>query len=117
MRGLFLFRHQILATITTIIEYLLTEPNLPPNIQRTLNIIVGPIMDVTVRDLQDFGKVVKDSRKNSEGLRQVEAARLIGVSPPVLNKIEQGKEIWLSKALEICNALGIEVILRYAERD
>ena len=73
-------------------------------------------MDTRIETPSDFGQVVRQARKTGE-LRQVDAARLIGVSPPVLNKLEQGKEVWLSKALEICNALGIEVILRFREGD
>ena len=69
-----------------------------------------------VETLADFGRIVRAVRKNN-ALRQVEAARLIGVSPPVLNKLEQGKEVWLSKALDICNALGIELILRFREEE
>ena len=71
-------------------------------------------MEAPIKTLSDFGQIVLSARK-SNGLRQVEAAHLIGVSPPVLNKLEQGREIWLSKALDICNALGIEVILRFRE--
>jgi transcriptional regulator with XRE-family HTH domain len=61
-----------------------------------------------------MGEVVRKARK-SAALRQVDAARMVGVSLPVLNKLEQGREVWLSKAFEICNALGIEVILRTHE--
>jgi transcriptional regulator with XRE-family HTH domain len=68
-------------------------------------------MDKRVQTLAEFGQIVRDVRKSSP-LRQVDAAHLIGVSPPVLNKLEQGREVWLSKALEICNSLGIEVVLR-----
>ena len=68
-------------------------------------------MDKEIRTISDFGSVVHQARK-SANLRQVDAAHLIGVSPPVLNKLEQGKEVWLSKAIGICNALGIEIILR-----
>ena len=71
-------------------------------------------MDTIVRTIEEFGVVVRDTRK-AGGLRQVEASHLIGVSPPVLNKLEQGKEVWLSKAIEICNALGIELVLRTSE--
>lgn len=69
-------------------------------------------MDISVTDSVSFGHAIREVRKNQAALGQVEAARLIGVSPPVLNKLEQGKEIWLSKALAICNGLGIEVVLR-----
>ncbi len=72
-------------------------------------------MEIPVTDMASFGLAVREVRKNRAALGQVEAARLIGVSPPVLNKLEQGKEIWLSKALEICAGLGIEVILRLPE--
>ena len=72
-------------------------------------------MEVVVKTLQDVGRVILENRK-SVGLLQKEAAQLIGVSPPVLNKIEQGREIWLSNALKIFHALGIEVVLRYRER-
>lgn len=68
-------------------------------------------MEKRVQTVAEFGQVVREARKCGR-LRQVEAAHLIGVSPPVLNKLEQGKEVWLSKALEICNSLGIEVLLR-----
>lgn len=71
-------------------------------------------MDTTVRTIEEFGAVVRGARK-AGGLRQVEASHLVGVSPPVLNKLEQGKEVWLSKAIEICNALGIELVLRTPE--
>lgn len=74
-------------------------------------------MDIPVGDMQEFGRVVREVRKNQAKLGQVAASRLIGVSPPVLNKLEQGKEVWLSKALEICNGLGIQVILRLPEGD
>ncbi len=69
-------------------------------------------MEISVTDMASFGQAVREARKNRAALGQVEAARLIGVSPPVLNKLEQGKEVWLSKALEICAGLGIEVVLR-----
>jgi transcriptional regulator with XRE-family HTH domain len=68
-------------------------------------------VDIHIETLSDFGEVVHKARK-SASLRQVDAAHLIGVSPPVLNKLEQGKEVWLSKAINICNALGIEIVLR-----
>lgn len=73
-------------------------------------------MEIMIETLADFGQVVLRARK-ANNLRQVEAAHLIGVSPPVLNKLEQGKEIWISKALEICNGLGIEVVLRFRDGD
>lgn len=72
-------------------------------------------MDIPVADMTSFGQVIREVRKNRAALGQVEAAHLIGVSPPVLNKLEQGKEVWLSKALEICAGLGIEVVLRLPE--
>jgi transcriptional regulator with XRE-family HTH domain len=68
-------------------------------------------METPVKSIADVGAVVRRARKKA-GLRQVDAALAIGVSPPVINKLEQGREIWLSKTLEICNALGIEVVLR-----
>ena len=74
-------------------------------------------MDVVVSNMESFGRVVRAARKQQVALGQVEAARLIGVSPPVINKLEQGKEVWLSKALEICNGLGIEVVLRLPDGD
>ena len=63
-----------------------------------------------VRTPEEFGAAVLQARK-AGALRQVEAAHLIGVSPPVLNKLENGKEVWLSKAIDVCNALGIEIVL------
>jgi transcriptional regulator with XRE-family HTH domain len=73
-------------------------------------------MQTAVRSVAELGEVVRKARKAAL-FRQVDAARLIGVSPPVLNKLEQGREVWLSKAFEICNALGIEVILRTRAED
>lgn len=72
-------------------------------------------MDITVASIEDFGRAVREARKTRAALGQVEAARLIGVSHPVLNKLEQGKEVWLSKALAVCQGLGIEVVLRLPE--
>ena len=69
-------------------------------------------MDIQITDPVEFGEAVKLARKKIAGLGQVESARLLGVSPPVMNKLEQGKEVWLSKAIDICNGLGIEIILR-----
>ena len=71
-------------------------------------------MDTEIRTLSDFGSVIRKARKSAD-LRQVDAAHLIGVSPPVLNKLEQGREVWLSKAISICNALGVEIILRFPD--
>lgn len=71
-------------------------------------------MEAKIETSSDFGEFIRKARK-SGNLRQVEAARLIGVSPPVLNKLEQGKEVWLSKALEVCKALGVEIVLRVPE--
>lgn len=71
-------------------------------------------MEKKIETLSDFGEVVLRARKFSV-LRQVDAAHLIGVSPPVLNKLEQGKEVWLSKALDICKGLGIDVVLRFPD--
>jgi transcriptional regulator with XRE-family HTH domain len=73
-------------------------------------------METAVRSVNELGDVVRKARKAAL-LRQVDAARMIGVSPPVLNKLEQGREVWLSKAFAICNALGIEVILRTRGED
>ena len=71
-------------------------------------------MEKKIETVSDFGEVVVTARKAS-ALRQVDAAYLIGVSPPVLNKLEQGKEVWLSKALTICKGLGIEIVLRFPD--
>jgi transcriptional regulator with XRE-family HTH domain len=71
--------------------------------------------NITVHTLEEFGLAIRKVRKSLAGLRQIEAAHLIGISPPVLNKLEQGKEVWLSKALEVCQALGIEIVLHLPE--
>lgn len=73
-------------------------------------------MDVTVGTPEDFGRAIREVRKELAQLRQVEAAHLVGVSPPVLNKLERGREVWLSKALMVCNALGVEIVLRIPDR-
>ena len=74
-------------------------------------------MDIKASTIETFGQFVRDVRKRHTDLGQVDAARLIGVSPPVMNKLEQGKEVWLSKALDICNGLGIEIILRFPDEE
>ena len=71
-------------------------------------------MEKTVNSLVEIGEVIK-ARRRQEGFRQVDLAQWIGVSPPVLNKIEQGKEIRLSLLLHICQELGIEIVLRNKE--
>jgi DNA-binding XRE family transcriptional regulator len=73
---------------------------------------IGADMDIQITTPEEFGKVVREARKHRAHLRQVEAAQIIGVSHTVLNKLEQGKEVWLSKAIELCNGVGIEIILR-----
>ena len=81
--------------------------------QNSTNIVFfGCAMERRVESLLDIGLVIK-ARRHQAKFRQVDLAHWIGVSPPVLNKIEQGKEIRLSLLLRVLHDLGIEMVLRH----
>lgn len=71
---------------------------------------MGLRIDVT--NTAEFGNAVKLARKERSGLVQREAAFLVGVSPPFLNKLERGGPgVHLGKVLQVCQNLGIKIIL------
>lgn len=60
---------------------------------------------------KDFGNAVRNSRKKS-GLRLVDAALALGISPTALCNLEQGKGgTRLSTALRVAAELGVEITL------
>lgn len=72
----------------------------------------------TIETVSDLGRLVRRARKKLAGLRQQEAARLCGVSPPFLGKLENGGEtVQLGKVLQVCASLGIEIQVRLPEEE
>ena len=62
-----------------------------------------------ITNTAELGNTIKRARKAS-GLTQKEAAFLAGVSPPFLNKLEQGASaVHLGKVLQVCANLGIKI--------
>jgi transcriptional regulator with XRE-family HTH domain len=70
---------------------------------------------IEITDTTEFGNAVKLARKSC-GFIQRETAFLAGVSPPFLNKLERGGVgVHLGKVIQVCNKLGIKIILELPE--
>uniref|UniRef100_UPI0039F6A356 helix-turn-helix domain-containing protein n=1 Tax=Sulfuriferula sp. GW6 TaxID=3345112 RepID=UPI0039F6A356 len=72
-------------------------------------------MQIEIASTAEFGSVVKKVRKSC-GIIQRETAFLAGVSPPFLNKLERGGiAVHLGKVIQVCQSLGIKIILELPE--
>ena len=62
-----------------------------------------------IDSLVDLGRLIRKTRK-AAGLRQSDAAMLLGVSVPFMNAVERGKPTaQFDKVLQVCRGLGIRV--------
>lgn len=72
-------------------------------------------MKIEITSVAEFGNVVKKARKSC-AIIQRETAFLAGVSPPFLNKLERGGvSVHLGKVIQVCQSLGIKIILELPE--
>jgi HTH-type transcriptional regulator / antitoxin HipB len=67
---------------------------------------------VYILNSQEFGKLVRQARKNAK-LTQADAAALCAVSVPFFSHLEAGKPtIQLEKALHVAAQLGLRLVLK-----
>ena len=69
-----------------------------------------PSLPREVRELADLGKLVR-SQSAQSGLRIDDAAALSFVSSDLLSRLENGKPVTSDKLLQVCEALGLRMLV------
>lgn len=65
-----------------------------------------------IQSSKDIGAAVRHARKR-QGLKQAEAAGLLGVGVRFLSELERGKEtLALGKVLQVIRGLGLQVVVQ-----
>lgn len=72
--------------------------------------ICDPSLPREVRELAALGKLVRSQRAES-GLRIDDAAALSFVSSDLLSRLENGKPVTTDKLLQVCDALGLRMLI------